>query len=191
MSRRDLPYAPDARLGFEMALLRMLAFRPDDAGTERPASSARLAPRPAAAAPVAAAPAAPAVAVLPPDAPWEQRVDALGLEGFAKQLARNCAWAFKKGTEVSLSLAASAKHLLQEERRAMLERALGSQLGEAIRLSINVVQEAVATPAQLTQKREEEKQRAAEAAITGDPGVQAFKDIFGATVKPGSTQALE
>ena len=28
MSRRDLDYAPDARGGFEMALLRMLAFRP-------------------------------------------------------------------------------------------------------------------------------------------------------------------
>ena len=27
-SRRDLDYAPDARAGFEMALLRMLAFRP-------------------------------------------------------------------------------------------------------------------------------------------------------------------
>lgn len=31
-SRRDLPYAPDARAGLEMALLRMLAFKPLQAG---------------------------------------------------------------------------------------------------------------------------------------------------------------
>ncbi|WP_091639955.1 DNA polymerase III subunit gamma/tau [Aquisalimonas asiatica] len=34
--RRDLPLAPEPRMGFEMVLLRMLAFRPDD-GTTPPA----------------------------------------------------------------------------------------------------------------------------------------------------------
>ncbi|MBV8157002.1 MAG: DNA polymerase III subunit gamma/tau, partial [Dyella sp.] len=59
--RRDLSLAPDARTGFEMALLRMLAFRPGDgsgATVERPSASA--APRAAAPAPPrAAAPVAP------------------------------------------------------------------------------------------------------------------------------------
>lgn len=51
--RRDLALAPDARTGFEMALLRMLAFRPeDDAPTERAA-------RPATAGTARAAPAVP------------------------------------------------------------------------------------------------------------------------------------
>ncbi|WP_440995510.1 DNA polymerase III subunit gamma/tau [Arhodomonas sp. SL1] len=31
--RRDLPWAPDARTGFEMAMLRMLAFRPEEGGS--------------------------------------------------------------------------------------------------------------------------------------------------------------
>jgi DNA polymerase-3 subunit gamma/tau len=43
--RRDLPLAPDVRTGFEMALLRMLAFRGTGAGSsqvkERPASPER------------------------------------------------------------------------------------------------------------------------------------------------------
>ncbi len=34
LGRRDLPWAPDPRIGLEMTLLRMLAFRPDDAGQE-------------------------------------------------------------------------------------------------------------------------------------------------------------
>lgn len=63
--RRDLPLAPEARAGFEMVMLRMLAFRPDDGAPpgERP-----MAERPA---PVPAAPkATPRTAVTaPPAAP--------------------------------------------------------------------------------------------------------------------------
>jgi DNA polymerase-3 subunit gamma/tau len=60
--RRDLAIAPDARTGFEMAMLRMLAFRPADGGEaprrERPAAApaARQAEPPA---PRAAPPAPP------------------------------------------------------------------------------------------------------------------------------------
>jgi DNA polymerase-3 subunit gamma/tau len=60
--RRDLALAPDARTGFEMALLRMLAFRPGDGSptrSERPAASSPASP-PASPRPVAAAPARPA-----------------------------------------------------------------------------------------------------------------------------------
>ena len=34
IGQRDLPLAPDARVGFEMVLLRMLAFRPIESGTK-------------------------------------------------------------------------------------------------------------------------------------------------------------
>jgi len=44
MCRRDLPYAPDARSGLEMALLRMLAFRPVQAADARTAAPARTEP---------------------------------------------------------------------------------------------------------------------------------------------------
>ncbi|WP_085315294.1 DNA polymerase III subunit gamma/tau [Derxia lacustris] len=81
--RRDLPLAPDERAGFEMTLLRMLAFRPArlgepaaagpapaDAGKALAAlkASVGVAPR-AAAAPVAARPAVPPAAPLVAPAP--------------------------------------------------------------------------------------------------------------------------
>jgi DNA polymerase-3 subunit gamma/tau len=73
--RRDLTLAPDARTGFEMALLRMLAFRPDGAppgaGPSRNAganSSASTASRPSAAA-KPAVPAQGAAAAATPSAP--------------------------------------------------------------------------------------------------------------------------
>jgi DNA polymerase III subunit gamma/tau len=39
IGRKDLPLSPDARAGFEMIMLRMLAFRPMAAGTERPSTT--------------------------------------------------------------------------------------------------------------------------------------------------------
>ncbi|WP_243049291.1 DNA polymerase III subunit gamma/tau [Dyella sp. RRB7] len=57
--RRDLALAPDARTGFEMALLRMLAFRPAEAGgTTQPERATAAAPRASAAPPVRTAPPA-------------------------------------------------------------------------------------------------------------------------------------
>jgi DNA polymerase-3 subunit gamma/tau len=58
--RRDLNLAPDARTGFEMAMLRMLAFRPDDGAPSarvQPGPTTRAAP-PAAASPARSVPAA-------------------------------------------------------------------------------------------------------------------------------------
>lgn len=53
IGRRDLPLAPDPRSGFEMVLLRMLAFRPADA-TRVPATPLKAGtPAPAVAAPAA------------------------------------------------------------------------------------------------------------------------------------------
>jgi DNA polymerase-3 subunit gamma/tau len=75
-SRRELPLAPDARIGFEMALLRMFAFRPAEAGQGAAPSAPRAvaapvaAPRAAAPAPAPATPAtAPARAPAPAAAP--------------------------------------------------------------------------------------------------------------------------
>ncbi|SDS95729.1 DNA polymerase III, gamma subunit /DNA polymerase III, tau subunit [Pseudomonas asplenii] len=81
IGRRDLPLAPDPRGGFEMVLLRMLAFRPADSAeaprqplkpvgiSQATVDSANKVAGPAAAAPVAPVAAAPAAMVVPPAAP--------------------------------------------------------------------------------------------------------------------------
>lgn len=81
--RRDLPLAPSARAGFEMSVLRMLAFRPAPAGEYRNEVPANALPRGAeagaasTAAPKSAPPAVPPPAAAPratPDdtPPWPQ-----------------------------------------------------------------------------------------------------------------------
>jgi DNA polymerase-3 subunit gamma/tau len=58
--RRDLALAPDMRTGFDMALLRMLAFRPSDGAAPAPSGGQRPAPSPQR--PVPATPSTPAAA---------------------------------------------------------------------------------------------------------------------------------
>ncbi|HAQ25331.1 MAG TPA: DNA polymerase III subunit gamma/tau [Pseudomonas sp.] len=73
IGRPDLPLAPDPRSGFEMVLLRMLAFRPagDESAPRTPLKSLGISPATtdSEAAPVAARPAAAVAAAAPPPVP--------------------------------------------------------------------------------------------------------------------------
>ncbi|MGH8481125.1 MAG: DNA polymerase III subunit gamma/tau C-terminal domain-containing protein, partial [Nevskiaceae bacterium] len=123
------------------------------------------------------------------DPGWSERVERLGLEGFAKQLARNCEWLGRSGDAVRLGLDPRVKHLLQDDRRAAIEQALARQFGAAVRLRIELTPGAGQTPAKLDEQRAAERQRAAEQAIDADPTVRALKEKFGATVRAGSVQS--
>ncbi|MGH8460877.1 MAG: DNA polymerase III subunit gamma/tau [Stenotrophobium sp.] len=198
LGRRDMIWAPDPRLGFEMTLLRMFAFRPDDgtpvvaprSPTQRTAATAAVS-----AANTTSAPAAPMSVskTVRADADWSERIDAMTLDLFAKQLARHCAWLGRDGAQVKLALDRKARHLLQDDRRAAIAQELSVQLGIAVGLEIQIADEqaAPATPAQLEQHRAADRQREAEHAVDSDSGVRAFKDMFGASVKSGSVQPLE
>ncbi|MGD8875972.1 MAG: DNA polymerase III subunit gamma/tau, partial [Gammaproteobacteria bacterium] len=104
IGRRDLSLSPEPRGGFEMVLLRMLAFRPAPADrSDSPvATAAAAAPVPASAArsaPVAAGKADATANVAPPAPPasadaatWAGIVDALSVKGMVREMALNCAY---------------------------------------------------------------------------------------------------
>ncbi|TPG10158.1 DNA polymerase III subunit gamma/tau [Rhodanobacter glycinis] len=162
--RRDLALAPDARTGFEMALLRMLAFRPGDAAPtariERPVAGSQVsapAPRPVAAAPVrpAAVPErqheppsppravsapAPVVATAPVarDAnglpDWEALIERAGLRGPFGLLAQNAVLRERDGQTLVLALQPAHMSLAVEPMVSQMEERIGQALGERIRL---------------------------------------------------------
>ncbi|MGQ0620253.1 MAG: DNA polymerase III subunit gamma/tau [Panacagrimonas sp.] len=210
MGRRDLPWAPDPRSGFEMTLLRMLAFRPEPEFREAKEGAARAAAPVASGAPltrpVAVAPGASVREEPPPPAvspavmdsvaaaalPWSERIDTLGLDGATRQLARQCAWVGEGEGVIRLSLAATAGFLMHESRRVAIEQALSAQSGAARRVQIELAGSdepaESTTPAQQDQQRLIARQKAAEAAIEQDPVVHAFRDQFGVSVRPGSVR---
>ena len=97
LGRRDLPFAPDPRTGFEMTLVRMLAFRPAGgaAATSLPVAAARARQRAGAS---AAAPSTAVAAIVRPASAgpidpvqWSRVIGDLDVSGAARQLATNCA----------------------------------------------------------------------------------------------------
>ena len=214
--RRDLALAPDARTGFEMTLLRMLAFRPPGDEASRPAAErAALAPRPAAppvrntapAAPPApayrAAPvAAPAPAVresAPPAAPprdanglphWESLIEQAGLRGPFSVLAQNAVLRERDGNTLVLALQPAHMGMAVEPMVSQMEERISDALGERIRLRFVDIDKttAAATPAARATQARNAAQTAAEQSIEDDPFVQSMKRDFGARVVPQSVK---
>jgi DNA polymerase-3 subunit gamma/tau len=194
MSGRDLGLAPDPRSGFEMALLRMLAFRPAGAagagsGTA-PASTPRKEASPAPAASAAPTPAAPQADAAPADgAPrtisadgWAADIEAMGLVGLTRELAFNCLVVESGDKRIKLRLHPGHEQLTAPRVKEKLEHALERYCGRRLRVDIEIAAPGGETPALARQREIELRQQAAVQAIENDSGVQAICDTFGAVI---------
>jgi DNA polymerase III subunit gamma/tau len=211
LGRRDLAWSPDPRIGFEMTVLRMLAFQPDGetsaappggAGAAADRRHASTAPRnapaparvsapspPAEQAAVAAAAVDDAPAPVPTDLSWPEQVERLGLEAFTKSLARNCTLVEDHGDQIRLALDPSVSHLLSEERSRTLSAALSRARGASVQVVISAAEAPLDdSPARLEARRAAAAQQQAEARLKADPTLQALQQQFGATVRRGSVR---
>ncbi len=200
MGKRDLGLAPSARAGFEMTLLRMLAFQPMDGtpaavgGGAQPQAAQAPAPRPAAAQAAPAAPSPPVQTSAPtpwhePD--WNSLADSLGLKGAAQQLAANCAYLRREGATLHLEVGADHRQMIIPQAQARLEEALSRHFGEALKVRIQVGEGTLATPAKLGEQREADKLAAARDAIAADPAMRELCETFGTQVNPELVKPLD
>ncbi|HET7755757.1 MAG TPA: DNA polymerase III subunit gamma/tau [Steroidobacteraceae bacterium] len=193
IGRRDLPLAPDPRTGFEMTLLRMLAFRPagEAAGARAPAAGAAV----HGAAPPAGGPRAPAAPAAAPLATgggsWNSIVEALELSGAARQLASHCVLIGRQGAVVRLALDPHNQLVRTPAQEEKLAQALSRYFGESVRLEFQSAPAAGDTPALLAQRASEQELAAARRAFEADPGVQGLRERFGATVLPDTVRPVK
>jgi DNA polymerase-3 subunit gamma/tau len=207
--RRDLPIGREPRMGFEMTLLRMLAFRPpaeeDAAQGVTARASATPTPTPAAlrqAAPVAAVRPQPVsvadravdagakpVAAVGASADWAAIVPTLDLRGPARQLADSCDLKSNSNGSWQLVVPADKEHLNTQQLRARLEAALREQFGRDLKVSISVGQPSRLTPAEVRRANESARMRAAREAIEQDPNVKAVQAAFDATLEADSIRS--
>jgi DNA polymerase-3 subunit gamma/tau len=203
MARRDLDFAPDARGGFEMALLRMLAFQPGggrDAAPSTAPASGRGSPAPGrkSAGPAAVHAAISGSAVVTgssvveasPASEWSRLVAALALQGPAGQLAAHCVLVARSNDLIRLRLDRAGEVFNRAQLVQKLTQALSQHFGQAMRLEIVVGEVDEITPARQQAQAADERLKAAENAIDRDPAVRAMRDVFGATVQPGSIKPL-
>ncbi len=184
LGRGDLELAPDPRTGFEMTLLRILAFRPaDSTGGSRRQADER------------AAPAAKAVAAQPEPPPaeaggdWAALLAGLDLKGPARQLAGHCQLLAREGNHFRFLLDARAVTLHTRQLEDRFVQALRRLVGDAATLEIEQGG-AGDTPARRDEKARDERLESARAALERDPNVQSLRERFGAVLQPDSIKPV-
>lgn len=205
--RRDLPLAPAPRTGFEMTMIRMLAFRPwrsgDEPAVRSDGGSAGTAPTPqaaaAAAASASAAAASAAVAPPPASAPpagpvqlvnnddWLALLADMPLDGMVRVLASHCTFCERRGDALRLTLAPSQEHLRVKGQVERLQEMLEQRLGEKTRLDIATGEPQGETAAKKQTREDIESKAAAVESIEKDPGARELLDAFNARIDRDAT----
>jgi DNA polymerase III subunit gamma/tau len=197
IGRRDLHLAPDPRAGFEMTLLRMLAFRyagsglaagpaagaAPGAGAQAAKAAAGRGSRAESTAPAAAGatPARPVSTAEPGD--WTAMVGEMGLSGAVRSLALNCQFMGRRDGAVRLALDPRFQASRTPGVEAKLQQALATYFGGPVRMEF-VADAQAETPAQIQDREGRAALAAAQQAFGEDPTVKALQERFGATLLP-------
>jgi DNA polymerase-3 subunit gamma/tau len=214
IGRRDLPLAPTPRSGFEMVLLRMLAFHPEQSVLDRPASTATVQAKPIPTPAPSVQPKTPVAPAVSPaiDKPvvtettttvtlpqqttakagvesWSDLLPRLNINGTALIVATHCACT--KQTEDSIELVIDKDHvaMLNKTIEERIAAALQAYFGRQIKLSISSGRPITETPMQTDKRKTAEAQSDAEASIEQDDYLNALMDAFDAQILPNSVKA--
>jgi len=212
--RRDLPLAPTPRVGFEMALLRMLAFVPASAAgatVTRPTTELQKISASAAEKRRAVSsnvpPVKPANVTPPAEAKpiasvsngaslttndWTSLIERAQLVGSLGELARNSTLIAIEGKHVRLAVhSVYDEHFTSGTMLAQFEEKLATVLGHEVRVKFERIASSAESPAALQARNDKTRRQAAEDAVHGDPFVQSLVDTFGARVISGSVRPAD
>jgi DNA polymerase-3 subunit gamma/tau len=118
-------------------------------------------------------------------------ISALELQGAARQLAANCALLGREGAVVRLALDPRSKFMRTAALEEKLAQALSKYYGQSMRLEFTAVATGAETPAQAGERASQEEVESARRAFESDPGVQGFRERFGATPLPETIRPVK
>ena len=218
-AKQDIDLAPNAKVGFEMAVLRMFAFAPaaldatqaqaqpqlqvkiptTPAPTAQPVPQAAPAPTPTEAPPKTATQTATQTAVPEPtvqvsengEFDWHQLVEQINLTGMAKQLASHSAFDSFDGSTLTLLVENQYANLASDSLKDKIQEAVSKALNKPVRLKLNTGQPVVTTPAQKTQQVQAESMQSAQQSIQEDEVANFIQANFSATMAPDSVKPKE
>jgi len=203
LGRRDLALTPSPQQGFEMSMLRMLAFKPGvavstavtdaapvkDAGPraksmhgmtaaqQKSTTTLDSAVKPRDDAP--AAEAAPVIAL----ADWNSMLPKLGLSGMAYALASNCVLQEMSDSKVILTLAANHQPMLNSKLKDRIAEALQQLLKRPVNLDITISTADLPTPQKQSAQQQEKQLTNAKQAVLDNPLVKQLMDMYDASVE--------
>ena len=214
--RQDLLISPDEAAGFEMLMLRLIAFspRPDSeleavevkkkpdaiADSEKPDSEKPEAEQPEAEQPEAEKPeaknqvaeiAAPSKEV---DSAlgWSAMAYELGLTGLAQEIVANSLLLSHAGERIQLQLSTELLEFVNDVTRTEILQALEHKLGVSLRLELTATAELVGeTPLQAKLRRQQQERLAAIAAIREEAMVKKLQHAFAAELDETTVVKIE
>ncbi|HEY8085894.1 MAG TPA: DNA polymerase III subunit gamma/tau [Methylophilaceae bacterium] len=196
LGKRDLALAPDEFAGFNMTLLRMLAFTPSNQGVATQTAAPARVSQPVSTptiqaaqqtAPAQSSPAQVSAAVF--DGNWRGFTESLK-PGVAKSLAQNSALLSHDANGLVLQVPQNQRHLLEPNFQNPLKTALKDRFGQQFQLRIEIG-DTQDTPAAQISEEKANRQSSAEESLRADPFVQEVLKEFGATVIPSSIKPIQ
>lgn len=195
-SRKDLYMANSFRAGFEMAVLRMIMFRPLDDAKPAHAKSVKS---------VSQTRSRPAVKhsdkvdvkiqqekVDPASCDdWQAIINQLQLSGVSQILATHCSLETHDNDHIHLGLAQEHESLMAGTSVEKLTLALKKLFSEELKVSINIIDQTINSPAQRERENKAQQLSDAEDNLKEDSFVQALEQGLQAEIVPGSIQPIE
>jgi DNA polymerase-3 subunit gamma/tau len=117
---------------------------------------------------------------------WASLIETLPLTAMTRQLALNCVVSQVDEHGVQLSLNQGHQHVMNDRHIDKLSQVLSSYTGKPVRVQVSLVADLEATPVQLENERQAQRQQAAETEIHNDPNVRAMLETFDAQIQNGS-----
>ncbi len=207
--KRDLNFAPDMRVGFEMIILRMIAFRPqgvideshkivslqsdfdDEESTVRGADSSVIEPAQSA---QHSNKERPQNKLDIPDLnslDWNEIFVNLELSGISYNIASHCALANLDESRLSLILDKEHANLFKERHLKKIQDKLSVYFKKEIALLIEIGQPPSETPAQRFARLEATRKIEAQESVDKDKDLKGLMDRFDGKLDPGSIMPLK
>lgn len=191
IGRRDLNLAPQSKMGFEMMLIRLFAFRPSDLTpkqTEPPKKTTEI-PEPKKATPFSSPKTKPHSEKLGASQdPWSQLLPSLKLSGMAQMLAQHCTLIQQTENQLDLLLSPQQQPLLTPNTQARLTQALCEHFRKTLKVTIKTGNTDSKTPAEQKQKAIKEKQDALVNTLKQDENIQSLLETFNTDLHPNAIQ---
>ncbi len=122
---------------------------------------------------------------------WQQLIQGLSLNGMALALANHCSCIEQKEGVVRLALQQDHESLMSTKAVEKLNAALDIHFGAGLKLTIELQESDVASPAQQKKNQESAEQLTAEKNLSADPFVQALQENLQAEIIPQSIKSID
>lgn len=199
LSRRDIALAPTPRLGFEMMLLRLLAFKPEREEKEQTTPHCVTKPTQTTTSTTEKQPTLTCSDKTivqnnennQKDLHWPTLIKQLKLTGLTYALAQQCTLQTYQDNHVSLSLDPRQAALRSVKQETKLVNALSEYFKKPITLAISLGDIHLPTPARLEQHHQSQRLEQTTKALQNDPTLQSIMHTFDAKLQTESIQLLD